>query len=162
MFLQKGFSLLEVGVALLILGLAVTSIFQFISSTTLSAFDLEDRAYARQIANNRLALVQTLEPMIGTNERDGQIDLYPIPDGDYVIRFDLVIPEQELTTDTDTTAMQKNVITSLAWAKAIEERGEDGGISVSSQYAVAKQALADAIAIEAARRPDEETVWYPS
>ena len=73
MFLQKGFSLLEVGVALLILGLAVTSIFQFISSTTLSAFDLEDRAYARQIANNRLALVQTLEPMIGTNERDGQI-----------------------------------------------------------------------------------------
>ena len=49
-------------------------IFQFISSTTLSAFDLEDRAYARQIANNRLALVQTLEPMIGTNERDGQID----------------------------------------------------------------------------------------
>ena len=73
MFLQKGFSLLEVGVALLILGLAVTSIFQFISSTTLSTFDLEDRAYARQIANNRLALVQTLEPMIGTNERDGQI-----------------------------------------------------------------------------------------
>ena len=74
MFLQKGFSLLEVGVALLILGLAVTSIFQFISSTTLSTFDLEDRAYARQIANNRLALVQTLEPMIGTNKRDGQID----------------------------------------------------------------------------------------
>ena len=74
MLLQKGFSLLEVGVALLILGLAVTSIFQFISSTTLSAFDLEDRAFARQIANNRLALVQTLEPLIETNERDGQID----------------------------------------------------------------------------------------
>jgi prepilin-type N-terminal cleavage/methylation domain-containing protein len=59
MLLQKGFSLLEVGAALLILGLAVTSIFQFISSTTLSAFDLEERAYARQI---------------GINERDGQID----------------------------------------------------------------------------------------
>jgi prepilin-type N-terminal cleavage/methylation domain-containing protein len=44
MLLQKGFSLLEVGAALLILGLAVTSIFQFISSTTLSAFDLEERA----------------------------------------------------------------------------------------------------------------------
>ena len=74
MLLQKGFSLLEVGAALLILGLAVTSIFQFISSATLSAFDLEERAYARQIANNRLALAQTLEPMIGINERDGQID----------------------------------------------------------------------------------------
>jgi len=78
MLLQRGFSLLEVGAALLILGLAATSIFQFISSTTLSAFDLEERAYARQIANNiannRLALAQTLEPMIGINERDGQID----------------------------------------------------------------------------------------
>ena len=73
MFLQKGFSLLEVGVALLILGLAVTSIFQFISSTTLSTYNLEERAYARQIANNRLALAQTLEPMLGTNERDGQL-----------------------------------------------------------------------------------------
>ncbi|MDB2629208.1 MAG: type II secretion system protein GspI [Proteobacteria bacterium] len=74
MYLQRGFSLLEVGVALLILGLAVTSIFQFISSTTLSTFNLEDRAYARQIANNRLALAQTLEPMIGNNERQGQVN----------------------------------------------------------------------------------------
>ena len=69
---RKGFSLLEVGVALLILGLAVTSVFQFISSTTLSALQLENRAYARQIASNRLALVQTLEPLIGSNRRNGQ------------------------------------------------------------------------------------------
>ena len=96
------------------------------------------------------------------SNRDGQIDLLPIPDTEYIIRFDLVIPEDELTTDTSTTALQKNIITSLAWAKAIEERGEDGGINVSSQYAVAKQELSYAIAIEAARRPDEETVWYPS
>ncbi len=47
----------------------------------------------------------------------------------------------------------------LAWAKAIEERGEDGGVNVSSQYAVAKQALADAISIEAGRRADEVN-WY--
>ncbi len=32
---------------------------------------------------------------------------------------------------------------------------EDGGVNVSSQYAVAKQALADRIAVEANRRPDE-------
>ena len=70
--LRKGFSLLEVGVALLILGLAVTAVFQFISSTTLSALNLENRAYARQIANNRLALVQTLEPLVGITERNGQ------------------------------------------------------------------------------------------
>ncbi|MDC1009367.1 type II secretion system protein [Gammaproteobacteria bacterium] len=70
--LKPGFSLLEVGVALLILGLAVTSVFQFISSTTLSAMQLENRAYARQIANNRLALTQTLEPFNGSDARNGQ------------------------------------------------------------------------------------------
>ena len=46
---KKGFSLLEVGVALLILSVAVTAVFQFISSTTLSVFAIENRAYAREI-----------------------------------------------------------------------------------------------------------------
>ena len=68
-------------------------------------------------------------------------------------------PENELTSSTDTTKLPKNPIVALAWAKAIEERGEDGGVNVSSQYAVAKQSLADHIAIEAGRRPDEQT-WY--
>ena len=72
MFTQKGFSLLEVGVALLILGIAVTSIFQFISSTTLSVYDLENRTFARQVANNRMALVQTLEPMMDASKKFGQ------------------------------------------------------------------------------------------
>jgi prepilin-type N-terminal cleavage/methylation domain-containing protein len=49
---RKGFSLLEVGVALLILGLAVTAVFQFLSSTTLSALNLENRAYASARAIN--------------------------------------------------------------------------------------------------------------
>ena len=70
--LKKGFSLLEVGVALLILGVAVTSVFQFISSTTISSVNLENRAYARQIASNRLALVQTLEPLTQSTRRNGQ------------------------------------------------------------------------------------------
>jgi general secretion pathway protein I len=74
MFTQKGFSLLEVGVALLILGIAVTSIFQFISSTTLSVYDLENRTFARQVANNRMALVQTLEPMMDVSKKFGQTD----------------------------------------------------------------------------------------
>ena len=72
MMVRKGFSLLEVGVALLILGLAVTAVFQFLSSTISSTLDLENRTYARQIANNRLALVQTVEPFIGRSQRNGR------------------------------------------------------------------------------------------
>lgn len=91
---------------------------------------------------------------------DIQVDVYPIPDAAYTIRFYGYAPSAELTSDSDTILVPKNPVVSLAWAKAIEERGEDGGINVSSQYAVAKQALADFIAIEAGRRP-EDTIWYP-
>ena len=91
---------------------------------------------------------------------DIQVDVYPIPDAAYTIRFYGYAPSAELTSDSDTILVPKNPVVSLAWAKAIEERGEDGGINVSSQYAVAKQALADFIAIEAGRRP-EDTLWYP-
>ena len=69
---KKGFSLLEVGVALLILSVAVTAVFQFISSTTLSVYLIENRTYAREIATNRLALIQTLEPFLGTSQRFGE------------------------------------------------------------------------------------------
>jgi len=86
---------------------------------------------------------------------DGIVDIWPIPDGVYSLKFDLVVPEAELVSDTDTTKLNRSAIVQLAWAKTIEERGEDGGVGVSSQYAVAKQALGDAISIEANRRPDE-------
>ena len=91
---------------------------------------------------------------------DIQVDVYPIPDAAYTLRFNGFVSEVELSSDSDTTKLPKNPIVLLAWAKAIEERGEDGGVNVSSQYAVAKQSLADHIAIEAGRRP-EETTWYP-
>lgn len=91
---------------------------------------------------------------------DIQVDVYPIPDAAYTLRFNLFAPEADLSSDTDSISIPKNPVIALAWAKAIEERGEDGGINVSSQYAVAKQSLADHIAIEANRRP-EELIWYP-
>ena len=42
-----------------------------------------------------------------------------------------------------------------AYAQAIEERGEDGGQSAQSAYNTAARALSDAIAIDAARHPEE-------
>ena len=90
---------------------------------------------------------------------DLKIDLFPVPDGAYTIKLEVIKPEAELSADTDTTALPKAPLVALAWAKAIEERGEDGGVTVSSQYGVAKQALGDAIGIEAGRR-FEDTVWY--
>jgi hypothetical protein len=114
-------------------------------------------------------LILTTSPLSGApeyycpngNDSNGDLmmDVYPKPDGVYTLRFSGFVPEAELTTDSATTKLPKSPIVQLAWAKAIEERGEDGGINVSSQYAVAKQSLGDHISIEAGRRPDE-TIWY--
>ena len=49
----------------------------------------------------------------------------------------------------------------LAYALAVEERGEDGGMNPVSAYARAKNALDDAIALDAIKHP-EETIWYES
>jgi hypothetical protein len=43
---------------------------------------------------------------------------------------------------------------------AIEERGEDGGQQSINAYRSAEVALADEIAMDANRHP-EEVIWYP-
>lgn len=92
-------------------------------------------------------------------DRDTQVDLYPIPDGVYNLRFNVTQRQAELSADTDTTLLPTRPIILLATAMAIEERGEDGGQQSMNAYAAAKSALADEIAMDAARHP-EETLWY--
>ena len=70
---NKGFSLLEVAIALLILSTAVISIYQIISSTTISAYDLEERYLAREVGSNRIALMNTLDIPKGRGTREGQV-----------------------------------------------------------------------------------------
>jgi len=64
-----------------------------------------------------------------------------------------------LTEDAETTVLPTRPIILLATAMAIEERGEDGGQQSINAYAAAQSALADEIAMDAARHP-EDTIWY--
>ena len=73
--LSEGFSLLEVAIALLILSTSVIAIYQVISSSTISTFELEDRYIAREIGNNRVALMNTIDIPQGTGTREGAIDM---------------------------------------------------------------------------------------
>ena len=72
---SKGFSLLEVAIALLILSTSVIAIYQVISSSTISTFELEDRYIARETGNNRVALMNTIDIPQGTGTREGAIDM---------------------------------------------------------------------------------------
>jgi len=91
---------------------------------------------------------------------DSAVDLYPVPDGVYTLRFNVTIPQDDLADNTDTLQIPSEPVIQGTLARAISERGEDGGRLSNDQYILYRSAMADEIAIEAGRFSDE-TVWYP-
>ena len=85
---------------------------------------------------------------------DTQVSFWPVPDNGYVMRFSLLVPEADLVADSDTTKLAKEPIVLGALARALIERGEDGGIASSDSYALFKQCLGDIIALEMSRSPE--------
>jgi hypothetical protein len=92
------------------------------------------------------------------NNGDTQVDIYPIPDKTYNLRFNIIQPEAELTTDIAVTKVPKQPVVLGAYARALVERGEDAGLSSSEAYGLFKASLADAVAIESSRYGENE-VW---
>lgn len=89
---------------------------------------------------------------------DSQIDIFPIPDGVYNIRVNVVLPQADLTVDSTQIQIPANLLIEGALARAISERGDDGGyVEQEERY---RSLAADLIAIESAHRPDEIT-WTP-
>ena len=90
---------------------------------------------------------------------DTQVDIYPIPDGVYTLRFNITLRNLVLSDDADEVVIPTRPIILFATAMAIEERGEDGGQQSINAYASARSALSDEIALDAARHP-EDVIWY--
>lgn len=88
---------------------------------------------------------------------DIKVNFWPVPDAVYSIRFSLIVPEADFTTDTSTTLLAKEPIVLGAFARALVERGEDGGLSSSEAYAMYKSCMSDLIALELARSPENDT-----
>jgi hypothetical protein len=93
----------------------------------------------------------------GISNDDTQVDIWPRPDTVYSLRFELVIPQADLTVSSDIIKVPPHLVQMLAYAKAAGERGEDGGSSFSESYQQYRLALADAVAIEKNRYDDENT-----
>jgi hypothetical protein len=95
----------------------------------------------------------------GTNSNgDTQVDLFPIPNGVYEIRFNVIKPQVALSADADILLVPSEPVIFNAVARAIAERGEDGGILAGEMAFIYNQSLADAIAIESGRYI-EESAW---
>ena len=95
----------------------------------------------------------------GTNSNgDTQVDLFPIPNGVYEVRFNVIKPQVALSADADVLLVPSEPVIFNAAARAIAERGEDGGILAGEMAFIYNQSLADAIAIESSRYI-EESAW---
>lgn len=89
---------------------------------------------------------------------DTVVDLYPIPDQEYLVRFNVIQRPGRFTADSDTLQIPDDPVIQWALAYALRERGETGGQSASEQLVFARQSLQDAIALDAQKHP-EETIW---
>ena len=94
-----------------------------------------------------------------SSDGDTLVDLHPVPDGVYTLRFNVVQRSGELTEPTDRISVPSTAVVLLAYAKAVEERGEDNGQTGNSAYIAANKAMSNAIALDANKHP-EELDWY--
>ena len=97
----------------------------------------------------------------GTNSNgDTQVDLYPIPNGAYNLRFNIIKPQVPLAVNADRLLVPDEPVILGALARAQAERGEDGGVQAGETYQLMKQSLADAISLESGRYLEEQQwVW---
>jgi hypothetical protein len=87
---------------------------------------------------------------------DTKVNLYPIPDGVYTIKFALTVPQATLSSGSTIVSVADTLVAQNAYARALVERGEDGGLSSSEAYLLYKAMLADYIALEGTRYPENQ------
>lgn len=87
---------------------------------------------------------------------DTKVNLYPIPDGVYTIKFALTVPQATLASDATVVLVPDVLVAQNAYARALIERGEDGGLSSSEAYQLYKSMLSDYIALEGTRYPENQ------
>ena len=86
---------------------------------------------------------------------DTEVLVGPTPDAVYSLRFDVVKRQADLSSNTDTLLVPAMPVVHLAVALLARERGETGGTSVAEYFQIADKFLSDAIAIDAAKHPEE-------
>jgi hypothetical protein len=92
---------------------------------------------------------------VDSSTYDTKVSVFPIPDGVYSLKFSLVVPQATLTSASDVISVPAELVIQNAYARALVERGEDGGLTSSEAYQLYRGMLADSIALEGTRFPEE-------
>jgi hypothetical protein len=87
---------------------------------------------------------------------DTKVVLYARPDGVYNIPFALTVPQATLSSDSTLVKVPDVLVVQNAYARALVERGEDGGLNSSEAYQLYRSMLSDYIALEGTRYPENQ------
>lgn len=87
---------------------------------------------------------------------DTKAVLFPRPDGVYTIPFSVTVPQATLVSDNTLVLVPDNLVVQNAYARALVERGEDGGLNSSEAYQLYRGMLADSISLEGTRYPEQQ------
>ena len=87
---------------------------------------------------------------------DTKVVLYPRPDGVYSIPFAVIVPQALLSADGTSVLVPDSLVVQNAYARALVERGEDGGLNSSEAYQLYRSMLSDQIALEGTRYPENQ------
>jgi hypothetical protein len=90
------------------------------------------------------------------NNGDTKVTLFGRPNGVYVLKFFLTVPQAPLTSDATVVSVPDVLVAQNAYARALVERGEDGGLNSSESFALYKSMLSDYIALESTRFPEDQ------
>ena len=136
-------------------------IIDVINNTTGTQLVQVSRAYLNSIM---YPTDPTGEPLYyGFNGADAsnnlKVDLSPIPINAETLSFDIVKYQDELTEAATVISVPTKPIILGAWARAIAERGEDGGTQSSLMAQEANEALKQAIMLDSGNTR-YETDWY--
>ena len=86
---------------------------------------------------------------------DTLVDIYPIPNAVFALRFNCILRNPDLSADSDQLIIPSRPVVQAAVALAARERGETGGTSTAEYFTIADSFLSDAIALDANRHPED-------
>ena len=92
---------------------------------------------------------------------DLSIDIWPVPTQADALKFNLYLPQAELSSDSDVPRVPIVPLVEGAVARAIAERGDDGGVVIQSQESLYRELVASAVARDAAK-DESELNWDAS
>ena len=87
----------------------------------------------------------------GTDGTDSKIEIFPTPNGVAALKINMIVPQTTLAADATVITVPAEPVIAGAVARALVERGEDGGLSSAEAYGLFKSVLADYISLEKER-----------